>query len=83
MAQNAHDGDAPKNVNHHKAANHYQSLYGEEWEKKIVETVHMRKFARNTEKISFLITMLSLSHDCSRDHDVDASKSDSTTLDPA
>eukprot|EP00957_Ditylum_brightwellii_P073386 5577155-Ditylum_brightwellii.AAC.1 len=44
LAHAAHEEDEPQKINHCKAINLYESLYGGEWEKKIAETAHMRKF---------------------------------------
>eukprot|EP00957_Ditylum_brightwellii_P050724 3846302-Ditylum_brightwellii.AAC.1 len=41
LAYYASEGDASQNINHHISPNPYQSLYGEEWKKKIKDTAHM------------------------------------------
>eukprot|EP00957_Ditylum_brightwellii_P039959 3024938-Ditylum_brightwellii.AAC.1 len=35
FACTAHEGDPPQTVDHHQALNPFESLYGEQWEKKI------------------------------------------------
>eukprot|EP00957_Ditylum_brightwellii_P023905 1802746-Ditylum_brightwellii.AAC.1 len=38
------DGDAPETVNHPKVLNPFASMYGEEWENKILKTVQLKIF---------------------------------------
>eukprot|EP00957_Ditylum_brightwellii_P104826 7990036-Ditylum_brightwellii.AAC.1 len=42
FACNVHEGNTPEFVDHHQALNPYESLYGEQWEEKISDTVAMK-----------------------------------------
>eukprot|EP00957_Ditylum_brightwellii_P032787 2486174-Ditylum_brightwellii.AAC.1 len=42
FAPNPYEGNPPQTVDHHQALNPYESLYREQWEEKISDSVAMK-----------------------------------------